>query len=267
MLFFYDGKTFVVVHQGYFIDNGNADRDIELLFPKVNDISFDTGGILFIDNQSEGDAAIFAFDHLVCGDRLACRAVVLLKEANEIMYCITLSVGTDITLALTTHDSCYFSVMHFDKVLSVVADEGVGKIPKIGADHMADSVGDGMVIVVEYLDNAVVLCDVVAVVFRGLVAVGGAFAAIRIDDIATESFLNFGAESSRQRGAGGHHMKRLVTVVIVVIISILCQQIKRNGIGADDGGSRVLNLVQNRSEHIVAHRVERYIETVVYLVL
>ena len=53
------------MHQGYFIDNGNADRDIELSLPKVNDISFDTGGILFIDNQSEGDAAIFAFDNLI----------------------------------------------------------------------------------------------------------------------------------------------------------------------------------------------------------
>jgi len=156
---------------------------------------------------------------------------------RKIVYGEYFSVGMNQRFAFTTHDARYFPVMHFDKVLSVVADERVGKIPKIGADHMADAVGDRMVIVVEYLNNAVVLCDVVAVVFRGLVAVGGAFAAIGINNVATEGFLNFGAESSRQRGAGGHHMKRLVTVVIVVIISILCQQIKRNGVGADDGGS------------------------------
>lgn len=76
--------------------------------PEIDDVSLYVRVVLFVDHQSEGDAAILAFDHLIGGDRLACRAVVFLEESYEIMNGETLAVGVDIALAFASHDALDF---------------------------------------------------------------------------------------------------------------------------------------------------------------
>ena len=110
------------------------------------------------------------------------------------------------------------------------------EIPEVCADYSAYAVGDGTVLVVEHFDGAISVDDVVAVVSRGFVAVGGALATVGIDDVATEGFLYFGAIDEGEGGAGGHDVA-WTEGVSGMVVAILGQQVERDGVGADDGGT------------------------------
>lgn len=266
LFFFDDGETFVVVHQRNFVHDSHAYGYAELLMPEIDDVSLYVRVVLFVDHQSEGDAAILAFDHLIGGDRLACRAVVFLEESYEIMNGETLAVGVDIALAFASHDALDFSISYFDKVLRVITDEWVCEVPKVGADHTADAVGNGVVVVVEHLDDSIVLCDMVSIMGWCLVAVGCTFAAVGVDDVAAKRLLYFCTIGGWQGRASSHDMTGRESVSGVTV-SVLCQQVERDGIGTDDGWVRVFYFVKDGLEYIVTYRVEGNVEAVVYFVL
>ncbi len=50
VLFFYNSETFVVFHQGNFVDEFDRDWYSELLMPEVDDIVFNIEVVLLIDN-------------------------------------------------------------------------------------------------------------------------------------------------------------------------------------------------------------------------
>ena len=95
---------------------------------------------------------------------------------------------------------------------------------------------------VNYFDNAIVLCDMVAVVDRCLIAVGCSLTAIGVDDVAAKSLLNFSAISGWKGGAGGHDMSWCKGVPRMTI-SILCKKIERNGIRTDNQRPSALYLI------------------------
>ena len=265
-LFFYYSETFVVFHQRNFFDDGHIDGDTELLMPEINDVLLYVRGVLLVNYQPEGDAAILSFDHLIGGNGLTCRTVVLLEETNEVVNSIALTIGVDITFAFSPHDALNFPISYFDKVLSVVTQERMCEIPEVCADYSSNTVGDGMIVIIKNFYDAVVIADMVAVMSWGLKGIWSTLATVRVNDITSESLLDFSTIGGRQSGASSHDMARAI-MIATVTIAILCQQIKRYGVGADDGWVRTFYFVEDGHESIIIHGVERDIETVVYLVL
>ena len=177
VLFFYNSETFVIFHQGNFVDEFDRDWYSELLMPEVDDIVFNIEVVLLID-------------HLIGSNRLACWAVVFLEKTHEVVHCIALPVSVDIDLALSTHNANYFTIFYFDKVLGVITDEWMCEVPKVGTDHAADTIGDGIIIVVKYFNDAVVSCDVVVAIMNScLVAIGSALATVGIYNVAAKSLF------------------------------------------------------------------------------
>ena len=70
------------------------------------------------------------------------------------------------------------SVIYFYYVFGVVADEWLRKVPEIGADNTTGTIYYWISVVVEYLNNAVVLANVVCIISRGLKCIRCAFAAV-----------------------------------------------------------------------------------------
>ena len=135
-----------------------------------------------------------------------------MKKSYKVVDCISVTAAINKALALTTHDALYLTVAHFYKVLRVIAYEGVGEVPEVGADHAAYAVSDGLVVVIEHLNYAVITTYMVPVMDSGFVSVWGALAAVGVDDITAKGTFNLYAVSIWQCGTGSKYMFRTVVI-------------------------------------------------------
>ena len=108
------------------------------------------------------------------------------------------AIAFDINIALPTDDSRDGPILDFNQILCVISDERMGEIPKVGADYSANAISDGLVVAVEHFDDAVIVGRVISVVVGRFVGVGVALTAVRVDDVAAESFFYFGPVGVRK---------------------------------------------------------------------
>ena len=192
-LFADDGLSLVVVHERYLVYNIDRDGNIEFRLPKVDNVLFFCGRELLVCYDIEGYVIVAVAHNLVVVNTLD----VVQEVVGEVVNRVYVATRGNIGVAFSSHDAHYLAVAHLDKVLCVIADEGMGQVPEVGADHPADAVLDGMPVVVKNFDDSVVATHAVTIMGRSLIGVGRALATVGVDDVATEGLFNFFAVGIR----------------------------------------------------------------------
>ena len=135
-------------------------------------------------------------------------------------------------ITFSTYDTLYFTAVDLHKVLCVIADKWVRQIPKVSADHPAYAVANRSVVLIEHLYDAVILRDMITVMGSSFVCVGGTFTAVGVYHITTKGFLYLISVDIGKGRACSKHMHGTVMVHIGMIVTILCQEVKRDGVGS-----------------------------------